>query len=264
MAEVNPTLVAGSDQNLNSFFVQLRNSLDEHYDRRERIIKCSRDITALSKKMIFSLHRITQRPMHAVFKEAEERKKEIIKKFEEVSVELGGGNYYRYLRSISPAIQEYIEALAFWEYLKNDRLISKEEVEKTLVNSEGQQLLAITDEDYVLGVADLSGELMRYAINCVGKGDHDTTLKIRHFLREMKGEYDLITVTARSGLGKKLDAMKASLNKVEDACYSIRIRGSEYPKEMFLFVVNQLNARNEEREEEGGGLLVAASHLALM
>lgn len=34
-----------------SMFETFRNELDEHHDRRERIIKASRDITALSKKM---------------------------------------------------------------------------------------------------------------------------------------------------------------------------------------------------------------------
>lgn len=33
-----------------SIFETFRNELDEHHDRRERIIKASRDITALSKK----------------------------------------------------------------------------------------------------------------------------------------------------------------------------------------------------------------------
>jgi len=32
-------------------FESFRNELDEHHDRRECIIKASRDITALSKKM---------------------------------------------------------------------------------------------------------------------------------------------------------------------------------------------------------------------
>ena len=32
-------------------FERFRNELDEHHDRRERIIKASRDVTALSKKM---------------------------------------------------------------------------------------------------------------------------------------------------------------------------------------------------------------------
>lgn len=34
-----------------SIFENFRNELDEHHDRRERVIKASRDITALSKKM---------------------------------------------------------------------------------------------------------------------------------------------------------------------------------------------------------------------
>lgn len=32
-------------------FEQFRTELDEHHDRRERVIKASRDITAASKKM---------------------------------------------------------------------------------------------------------------------------------------------------------------------------------------------------------------------
>lgn len=32
-------------------FEGFRAELDEHYDRRERIVKASRDVTALSKKM---------------------------------------------------------------------------------------------------------------------------------------------------------------------------------------------------------------------
>lgn len=34
-----------------AMFQTFRSELDEHHDRRERIIKASRDITALSKKM---------------------------------------------------------------------------------------------------------------------------------------------------------------------------------------------------------------------
>ncbi|TKA80068.1 hypothetical protein B0A49_10656, partial [Cryomyces minteri] len=38
-------------------FETFRAELDEHHDRRERVIKASRDITAASKKIIFSLQR---------------------------------------------------------------------------------------------------------------------------------------------------------------------------------------------------------------
>jgi hypothetical protein len=34
-----------------TLFEKIRDELDEHHDRRERVVKASRDITALSKKM---------------------------------------------------------------------------------------------------------------------------------------------------------------------------------------------------------------------
>lgn len=40
-----------SSSTILSIFETFRSELDEHYDRRERIVKASRDITALSKKM---------------------------------------------------------------------------------------------------------------------------------------------------------------------------------------------------------------------
>ena len=42
--------VNGRDHML-AMFTDYRTELDEHHDRRERIVKASRDITALSKKM---------------------------------------------------------------------------------------------------------------------------------------------------------------------------------------------------------------------
>ncbi|KAG8979854.1 hypothetical protein FRB90_007870, partial [Tulasnella sp. 427] len=39
-------------------FESFRDELDQHHDRRERLIKTSRDVTILSKKIIFSLHRL--------------------------------------------------------------------------------------------------------------------------------------------------------------------------------------------------------------
>ena len=42
------------ESHMHTFFEGFRSELDEHYDRRERIIKVSRDITALSKKMFVS------------------------------------------------------------------------------------------------------------------------------------------------------------------------------------------------------------------
>ena len=49
--EQNPMGAMSAPSPFMPAFEFFRNELDEHHDRRERIIKASRDITALSKKM---------------------------------------------------------------------------------------------------------------------------------------------------------------------------------------------------------------------
>ncbi|CAG8784072.1 38230_t:CDS:2 [Gigaspora margarita] len=199
--------IAG-EVSIRSLFESFRDSLDQHYDRRERIVKASR---------------VTQKPLKSILQEANEKKDEISQLFKEISLELQGINYYRYHKNISPSIQEFIEAISFLEYLQNDRLITKEEVENEFKD----------ETDYVLGLADLTGELMRYAINSVGKGDHDRAIKVCQFLRDMK------TVHPKSPLGRKVDTIRQSLSKVED----------EYPKEFYQHIVSE-HARSYEYVEE--------------
>jgi len=83
---------------MNSIFAQFRDKLDAHYDRRERLVKISRDITALSKKMIFSLHRIhgeaTALPPN-IKKEVDNREAEIQKLLQKAEPDVRGPNAYR-------------------------------------------------------------------------------------------------------------------------------------------------------------------------
>jgi predicted translin family RNA/ssDNA-binding protein len=78
-----------------TLFVQIRDKLDAHYDRRERLVKISRDITALSKKMIFSLQRVqgnVQSLPPGIQKEIDQREAEIQKLIEKARPELQGPN----------------------------------------------------------------------------------------------------------------------------------------------------------------------------
>jgi len=56
----------GSDSPYISMFETFRAELDEHHDRREKIVKASRDITAQSKKMYESFG-----PIHYAEKKAD-------------------------------------------------------------------------------------------------------------------------------------------------------------------------------------------------
>lgn len=51
--------------------------------------------------------------------------------------ELQGDNFWRYQAQVSPGLQEYIEALAFAHYLEHDALITYDDVQRTLSDSDG-------------------------------------------------------------------------------------------------------------------------------
>ncbi|PYH86850.1 putative translin-associated factor TraX [Aspergillus uvarum CBS 121591] len=156
------TSTASAPVSIQSMFETFRNELDEHHDRRERLIKTSRDITALSKKIIFSLQRI-RTPNHplpsTIATETTARFTQVTKLFESTLPDLATLNRHRYQRQLSGAIQEFIEALSFRHYLTTQTLITLPEVRRHL--PEG---IPLTEEDYLMGVFDLTGEVMRFAV----------------------------------------------------------------------------------------------------
>ncbi|KAF9431892.1 hypothetical protein BGZ76_011566 [Entomortierella beljakovae] len=110
--------------------------------------------------------------------------------------------------------------------------------------------LEVTDEDYLLGIADLTGELMRLAINTLGQSlvvsVQDLGLRdefhiptpdarvqqILSFLRDIKNGFDNLSLTKTSPITKKMTALKQSLSKIEMACYNVKVRGAEYPPDI--------------------------------
>ena len=87
-----------SSSDLNSIFTKIRDKLDAHYDRRERLIKISRDITALSKKMIFSLQRIqgdVDSLPAGIQKQVDQQEGEIKNLLKKAEKDIQGANAYR-------------------------------------------------------------------------------------------------------------------------------------------------------------------------
>ncbi|PGG96922.1 hypothetical protein AJ79_09401 [Helicocarpus griseus UAMH5409] len=220
---------------IRSIFTTFRSELDEHHDRRESVIKASRDITALSKKIIFSLHRVRTLskplPKH-IAKENNDRLSQIRSHFASIVPDLTGINAHRYQWQTSGGIQEYIEAITFQHYIETQRSMSLEDVAKTL--PEG---ILVTEADYILGIFDLTGEMMRFAItNMSGGSEQDKGSGkdgILVDMRQLRAMFESINVPRGHSLnrdfGKKLDVMQSSVEKVEKAAYGLLVRGSERP-----------------------------------
>lgn len=227
--------------------------LDDRYDRYERLVKLGRDVTIESKRIIFLLHRIIRdNQKDKILAEADQKLCELsMFTLREIATELRGQSYYLYLRAFSPGIQEYVEAVTYFHYIKDGHLVTLDEIHKALVYIEqaeeaesemanepasqsppGKFSLEITPLDYMLGVADLTGELMRKCINAVGQGNLEEPFVLCRFLRDVYTGFLGFGNTAGREMSRKVWTLFQSVRKVENACYTIKVRGSEMPSHM--------------------------------
>ncbi|KAM5434734.1 hypothetical protein MferCBS31731_006506 [Microsporum ferrugineum] len=241
---------------IQTIFTGFRNELDEHHDRRERVVKASRDITALSKKIV----RVVNAPIPSnIAKETNDRIKQIQELFKSIEADVSGVNAWRY-HQITWGIQEYIEAISFHRYLEKKQIITLEEVSQSLPAG-----IAVTEADYILGLYDLTGEMMRFAITSMTTGravggkqgngtgtanlagsNIDGTVEdssqpegpiggeaVVSDLRQLRAMFEQLDVPrSLSGwkdVDKKMEVMQASVEKVERAVYGLLVRGKERP-----------------------------------
>ncbi|KIJ45554.1 hypothetical protein M422DRAFT_29680 [Sphaerobolus stellatus SS14] len=225
-------------------FDGFRQDLDDHNDRRERLIKLSREVTSLSKKVIFLLHRLASEELedkeHAIdiaVIQSRVKLAEIKTLFEQMRVELEGENFWRYQKTVSGGIQEYLEALSFSHYLEHNTLLSYQDVQEDMKSLEGIPFfpLGVPYEDYVLGVSDLTGELMRFAITSIGRqgissqANLEKAVAVGNFVRACKADWEPMTPYIKE-LRSKQDVTTNSLRKIEEVAYSVAIRGFERAK----------------------------------
>jgi len=233
------------DSPVMKLFDGFREELDEKHDRNERIIKLSRDVTIESKRVIFTLHRsigLDDAKKAEIFREAEEKLDWIRKeKFRQIAEEVKDVEVYQFLKSITWGYQEYIEAVSFLHYLRSGQMLTQQTADSSFVfppeNSEGRELsLCLPTTEFYLGIADLTGELMRLCITSTSRGDLKTPFEVVHFLRAVYTGFLLIGNQGPREMGRKCNVLKSSLEKVERACYTLRVRGSEIPTHMLADV----------------------------
>ncbi|XP_027021647.1 translin-associated protein X isoform X2 [Tachysurus fulvidraco] len=212
-------------------FKLFQQELDTKHDKYERLVKLSRDITIESKRTIFLLHRVTSVPnVEEVLNEANNRLDAVRQKIGHIAEELGEDDLYQFHKAFMPGIQEYVEAVSFHHFIKHRTLISLEEInaclvfvrdEKTKTKVCGRGLcpgacvltFQVTPTDYLLGVADLTGELMRMCISSVGNGDVDTPFELSNFLRQIHDGFSYIGNVGPYEVSKKLHTLRQSLGQ---------------------------------------------------
>lgn len=164
-----------------------------------------------------------------------------------------------------------MEALSFQHYIETQSVISYDEAQSKLSAMCGEAgKVSLSPEDYLLGICDMTGELMRFSITFMATngelpaGDGMTIISSTEY-NELDSKMDLDNpdfgllqhkpkprtvlddlrairlqlemFEARSGsklaldLSKnKMPVMRECVDKVEKALYGLTVRGSERPK----------------------------------
>ncbi|MCB9358725.1 hypothetical protein H6503_02245 [Candidatus Woesearchaeota archaeon] len=178
-------------------FDEMKKELEKLDSERENTIELSRKIIKESKLIIYALQRDKADEASKHVKSI----KEMMKKLPESAVDTNMATVAR---------QEFVEAMTFYHFVKDDKIVDKDE-------------LHVCSYDYLLGICDLTGELMRKAVNFVIKDKIDGAEKIRDTVDDIYHEF--LKLNLRNGeLRKKADQIKWNLEKLENMMYDLKIK----------------------------------------
>ena len=158
-----------------------------------------------------------------------------------ISPDLQQSNAHRYQRQISSGIQEYIEAISFQQYIQTQRLLELDQAQNLIPGG-----VLLTEPDYLMGIFDMIGELMRFAIigmatgglvsGSMNKFEEDQNGRGQDILTDMRAlrmdleRLDLQGSGMKRDVERKMEVMQNCVEKVEKASYGLKIRGQEKPK----------------------------------
>ena len=182
--------------------------------------------------------------------ETDERLREIVELLATIQDDVRGINRYRYSM---PCLEEFVEAVSFLHYLRHQSLITPADLSTALSmpdsGSESTLDLRLTPSEYVLGVFDLTGEMMRFATSVTAlsgsvpagegkdEGEGDSRRPPRTILQDLQDVSSMLQICPplagggrNSGYAKKTEVMVEQVRKVERLAYGVTVRGTERPK----------------------------------
>lgn len=124
-----------------------------------------------------------------VVEEAEKRLKTVIDtNLKAIAFELKDQDSYQYHKAYTCGLQEFIEASTFCSYVKEEYVKDWNTMNSLLQykTEEGEEFaLVFPQVDYILGLGDFTGELMRRCLNTLGVGNVGECFKLCNFVRHI-------------------------------------------------------------------------------
>jgi len=156
-----------------------------------------------------------------------------------IAPDLQGSHAHRYAAQITGGNQEFVEAISFQHYLSTQTLITLDEARARLAEVVATDLpLPLSQADYLLGLCDMTGELMRFSITSMAmtgqvpraEGGDRTVLDDMRGIQAFLGGLNVADGRVGKDMAKKMEVLETSVQKVENALYGLVVRGAERPK----------------------------------
>lgn len=155
-----------------------------------------------AKKAIFALHRDN-------IKDSQEKLTESKKLLVDLEKRFGNNSKFRNEGSWKAASEELVEATLYFNYRKNGKV--------------GEITgLKFDFGEYIGGLADMSGELIRWAVLLGNKGDYSKMYDIQETISEIIQV--LLDLNLTSYLRQKFDQAKRNQQRIEQMIYDLKIR----------------------------------------
>lgn len=119
--------------------------------------------------------------------------------FKAIALELKNVDPHQYQKAFGGGVEEFVEAVQFYKYIETGNVMSFDELKneyfefsvKKSENAEDTEeeeklILLFTIVDFILGLADFTGELMRKNVNSITCGQLDECYKTLQLCREIQ------------------------------------------------------------------------------
>ncbi len=187
---------------INKKFIQkLKEDYDKGEKERRQIIRLADTVLHSSKRTIFSLHRGDLKKAKGELTEIEKTLQKLEKDFGHKRISKEG--------SYRAGAEEYVEAKMFYFVMAGEKVDKIKEINLDIGS-------------YLGGLCDLTGELVRQAINQATTGNLGEVGRMKKIINEIMAE--LVEFDMTGYLRTKYDQAKNNLRKIEQIEYEVRIR----------------------------------------
>ncbi|MBS3151692.1 hypothetical protein J4443_04905 [Candidatus Woesearchaeota archaeon] len=158
--------------------------------RRDEMLQKCHEAIRFSKRVIYAIHR------------DDPKAGELAKELKEKVSKLRTRGELQFSPTYKVAMQEYVEAICLYEFILNNKVPTQSE-------------LYVSAPDYLSGLCDLTGELMRKANYFAIKGEINEALRTKELVDKIYEQFLLLDIRDNE-LRKKFDNVKYNLQKLED------------------------------------------------